>query len=318
MKRTARYSFFLLFLLTICNSSVYAQSGATVNARIDATSITVGDQIRLFIEATSDTTAGTLKWAQIPDTFNHLEVVERSNIDTSMHGQVAVYKQRLLITGFDSGMFQIPSFAFPVVAKTGSPYYVVSDSFYVSVSTVPVDTTKPFEPIKDIIEVKATWKDYIWLILGGVVFLALIAFVIWYFRKHKKSPIPQFVPKAPVETPQERALRKLSDLEQQQLWQNERVKEYYSGLTEILRSYIEELYRVPAMEQTSDELLQDARKHPQMNPHAEELAKILSTADMAKFAKAKPLPQDHVACLDATKKFIHNTRAVTETIEKQA
>ena len=308
----------IILTLLFYAAGLQAQEPSSVHAKIDATSITVGDQIRMFIEARHDNGGGTMIWPQIPDTFNSLEIVERNPIDTTVNGTVSVYKQRLLITGFDSGMFQIPSFRFQVVPNQGDPYALLSDSFFVSVTTVPVDTSKPFEPIKEIKEVKTTWRDYIWYIIGGLILLALTGFVIWYFRKHKKVAIPQFIPKAPAETPQEKAMRRLQDLEQQQLWQQERVKEYYSGLTDILRMYIEELYRIPAMEYTSDELLDAAAAHPQMHPHVERLRTILRTADMAKFAKAKPLPQEHTACLEATKFFVQQTMAVSPSTDQQA
>jgi hypothetical protein len=305
-----------LTLFLFAGSAAVAQEDATVKARVDARTITVGDQVRLFIEATNNNKTGSLKWATIPDTFDHLEVVERSNIDTTTQGDVSIYKQRLLITGFDSGMFRIPPFVFAVIPNTGQPYTLYSDSFHVSVSTVPVDTSKPFQPIKEIIAVKTTWRDYIWYIIGGVVFLALAAFVVFYFIRHKKTPIPSFIPKTPAETPQEQALRLLAELEQQQLWQQGRVKEYYSILTDILRNYVEKRFRIPAMEKTSDELLQDALKHPEMNPQYATLSMILTTADMAKFAKAQPLPQQHVSCMEGTKEFVNNTRPVlTETTE---
>lgn len=300
----------LLALLFSASVPALSQTDASVTARVDARTITVGDQVRLFIEATNNNKAGYLQWAPIPDTFDHLEVVERSNIDTTTQGDIAIYKQKLLITGFDSGIFRIPPFVFTVVPVSGAPYTIFSDSFHLSVNTVPVDTTQPFQPIKEIIAVKTTWRDYIWLIIGGLVFLALAAFVIFYFIRNKKTPIPSFVPKAPAETPQEQALRLLAELEQQQLWQKDKIKDYYTGLTDILRNYIEQRFRIPALERTTDELLQDAQKHPEMNPQYSRLAGILSTADMAKFAKAKPLPQEHVGCMDATKEFIQQTRPV--------
>ena len=52
-------------------------------------------------------------------TFNNLEVVERSKIDTIKNGANVTSRQRLLITGFDSGLFKIPAFVFPVVPAGG-------------------------------------------------------------------------------------------------------------------------------------------------------------------------------------------------------
>lgn len=310
------YRFLLVVVaMTLCLPS-YAQP--EIKAQIDARQIVVGDQLRLFIEAKTDKDE-KLVWATIPDTFNSLEVVEKGKIDTTTENGKAIYKQRLLITGWDSGMFVIPSFTFTSVPNGGNPYTIISDSFTIMVQTVPVDTTKPFKPIVDIMEVKTTWRDYIWYILGGLLALGLIAFVIYYFLKNKGVKAPPPAPAKHVETPNEKALRLLLELEQKQLWQRDQVKQYYTELTDILRSYIEERFNTPAMELTTDELLLVAKRHRDMLKHYDALAIILQTADMAKFAKAQPLPQEHTDAFDHTKNFVTATKptVVTENTAKQ-
>ena len=309
----------LFFALLLLTKQVSAQGDASVGAKIDANQILVGDQARLFIEATHNAKQSRLHWATIPDTFNSLEVVEKGKIDTATNGDLVTYKQRLLITGFDSGSFKVPAFVFSVIPASGTAYTIQTDSFQLAVSTVPVDTSKPFYGIKEIMPIKSTWRDYIWLIIGGLVFIALVVFVIWYFRKNKKTPIPAAIPRGPQETLQEKTLRLLNELDQQQLWQSNRIKEYYSQLTDILRSYIEDRFQTPAMELTTDELLSKAKTHHEMRHHYDQLANTLFTADLAKFAKAQPLPHEHTQAMDLTRQFVIATKpTVTENPRKQS
>lgn len=310
--RLVPVSLFIALSLAIFPYRLLGQTLATAKATTDATRISVGDQVRVFIEAHHHQKAEKLIWASIPDSFDHLEVVEKGKIDTSIQNDIVTYKQRLLVTGFDSGSFKIPSFVFIVTTKQGSTYSIQTDSFQLEVNTIPVDTTKPFKPIKEIMEVKTTWRDYIWLIVGGVLFIALAVFVVLYFLKNKKAPV-SFVPKAPKETLQEETLRLLSELESKQLWQNDRIKEYYSELTDILRVYIEKRFGLPAPELTSDEILDEARKHPELHRHHKALLDVLYTADLAKFAKAQPLPADHINGMQHVKEFVNNTQPLITT-----
>ena len=266
----------------------------------------VGDQARLFLEVRNNPSAGRVEWAVIPDTFNNLEIVERGKIDTLKQGDAVIYKQRLTVTGFDSGLFRIPSFAFPVVPASGSPYTVMSDSLSLLVQTVAVDTTKEFKGIKGIMYVKGSWLDYVWYAIGAIVFLVLFAFIIIYFMRNKKAKPP--LPQAPPETLQERTLRLLSELETKELWQKQQVKEYYVQLTDIVRNYIEERFQTPAMELTTDELLYKAKLHRELQPYSGLLSVILHTADLAKFAKAQPLPQEHVEAMDKSREFVQSSR----------
>ncbi|MCD6064448.1 MAG: hypothetical protein K0R82_2359 [Flavipsychrobacter sp.] len=285
-----------------------AQGDAKVDVKIDANQILVGDQVRYFIEAQHNAMQSRLQWATIPDTFNKLEVVERGKIDTVKQGDIVTYKQRLLITGFDSGVFVIPSFVFPVIPNNGTAYTVQADSFPLLVQTVAVDTTQPFKGIKEIMPVKSTWLDYIWYIIGALVFLILLAVIIIYFVKNKKVEAPVVAPPPPKESLQEQALRMLAALERKQLWQGGQVKEYYVELTDILRGYIEARFNTPAMELTTDDMLESARLNREMNRHAELLGTILYTADLAKFAKAQPLPHEHTNAMELAIKFVHETK----------
>lgn len=305
IKRTY-YIVFALLAFCLANTAI---AQPDISAKIDARQITIGDQVRYFIEA-KPAKGERLIWAALPDTFNNLEIVEKGKIDTLSTDGITTYKQRLLITGWDSGMFMIPSFQFTSVPKQGEPYKIGTDSFAVIVQTIPVDTTQPFKPIADILEVKTTWRDYIWYIIAGLSVLGLIIFLIYYFRKNKATKIPAAAPPKHVETPNEKAMRMLHELEQKQLWENDQVKQYYTELTDILRVYIEERFNTPAMELTSDELLVVARRHKDMLRHIEGLSTILQTADMAKFAKAQPLPQEHTEAFELTKQFVQATKPV--------
>ena len=308
----------LIVFLWLASATSFAQGDAGAAARIDATHITIGDQVRVFIEVHNNASLSKVQWAAIPDTFNNLEVVERGKIDTSKQGDITTYKQRLLVTGFDSGSFFIPSFIFPVIPNSGTAYTVQTDSFRIDVQTVAVDTTKAFKPIKGIIYVKSSWLDYIWYIAGGAVLLLLIIGITIYFATRKK-PLPPPVPQGPRETLQEHTLRLLNELDAQSVWQKGNVKEYYVQLTDIIRDYIEARFKTPALELTTDEILYKVQLHKELRQYHGILSSILQTADLAKFAKAQPLPQEHAEAMEHAKEFVITSKpvAVTEPTSPQ-
>jgi hypothetical protein len=310
--------YLVLFILSLLTSIGTFAQDATVNAKVDAVQIMVGDQVRLFLEAKHNQKQGRLEWATIPDTFTKLEVVEKGKIDTIVAGDIVTLKQRLLVSGFDSGVFTIPSITFTAIPNSGEPYTMATDSFRILVQTVPVDTTQPFKNIKDIMGVKATWLDYIWYIIGVVIFIVLLVVVIVYFLRNKKTAAPVIVPSGPVETLTEKTLRLLNELEGKQLWEHGQVKEYYIELTDILRTYIEVRFKTRALELTTDEILQQARKHKEMVRHIDQLRTTLETADLAKFAKAEPLPQEHMDAMDLTKQFVKVTKPVIKETPTQS
>lgn len=296
-------------LLIAAGNCLSAQTYVAATATADARQIAVGDQARIFLEVQNKPTLSSVQWPVIPDSFGKLEVVEHGRIDTVKKGDLVYYKQRLIVTGFDSGVYYVPSLQFNVVPQSGAAYTLHTDSLPLLVQTVAVDTTKAYKPIKGILEVKNTWLDYIWLIIGAAVLIILAVIVIWYFLRNKGAKVP-VKEEGPKETLQEKAQRLLAELDAKQLWQKGQVKEYYVRLTEIVRGYIEARFDTPALEITTDELIEKARRTKDIIPVAGQLETILRTADLAKFAKAQPTPQEHVTAMDLAKALVTATRPV--------
>lgn len=307
------YKLVVLFIFAAIH--VFAQD-VKVGARIDAAQIMVGDQARLFIEAQHNPKTSQLQWAVIPDTFNKLEVVEKGKIDTVKNGDLVIYKQRLLITGFDSGLCVVPRFAFNVIPNGGQLTVQQTDSFPILVQTVAVDTAQPYKGIKDIIYVKSSWLDYLWYIIGGVLLVLLTVITVVYFMRSKKPEAPA-PPPPPAETPNEKAVRQLNELEQKKLWENNQPKEYHTELVDILRTYIEERFGVNVMELTSDEILYKVAVHKEMSHHRLLLSNILYIADLAKFAKTQPTPQENHSAMEYARQFITATKPAVIVSEPQ-
>lgn len=309
-KRIFKAIFVLLTPLFLF-SKVGAQS-KNIEAKIDAQQIVLGDQVRYFVSATIDTTQEKLRWTSFPDTFNTLEIVEKGKIDTQRNGAIVTYKQRLLITGFDSGSFLIPRFQFLSINKNGTVDSLFSDSFRLMVNTVAVDTTKEFKAIKNIAEVQSSWMDNLPLILVILLSIIITAFLVVYImNKRKNKPKEQVAEFA--ETFHERSLRLLKELDKKELWQQDKVKDYYTELSEIVRHYIEQRFKTNAMELTTDELLRKAKKHREMAVFRNSLKPLLEAADLAKFAKANPLPEEHIEAMQLALKFVKVSKPKEES-----
>lgn len=314
MKRKIFIAILMVLVSFVFGNKANAQ--ARIETKIDAQQIVIGDQLRYFVTATIDSTKSQLRWCAFPDTFNTLELVEKGKIDTSRNGANIVYKQRLLITGFDSGSYLIPPFVFVAQNKNGTIDSIFTDSFRLMVNTVAVDTTKPFKAIKDIVAVQSTWLDNLPAIIGLLVGLALIIWVVLYFIKNKKLAQLQKAPEK-VETYHERTLRLLQELDNKQLWQQDKTKDYYTELSEVIRHYIEQRFKTNAMELTTDELLRKAKKHREMTSFRSSLKPLLEAADLAKFAKANPLPEEHIEAMELAINFVKISKPKEETIPTQ-
>ena len=87
------------------------------------------------------------------------------------------------------------------------------------------------------------------------------------------------------------AFRELEKLRNEKLWQKGETKKYYTRLTEIIRQYLENRFKVYSLELTTSETLEALvksgfRKDESYNT----LKSVLTAADLVKFAKYKPEP----------------------------
>ncbi len=299
----------LLLLLTGIFSALKAQ--VTVKASIDSTHILIGDQIKLLLEIEKPKDLD-VQFPQIPDTFStHVEVVNRSKIDTVKLDSKVREKliQRLTITSFDSGIHQIPSFFFKMKeGKILDSAATLSLAF--QVLTMKIDTAKGPVDIKVPYSAPVTLKEIIPYILG-LILIGAIIFFIFYYLKWKKKKIPLFVKaEKPDDPPHVIALRELDRIKTQKLWQQEKVKQYYSEVSDTIRVYIEKRFDIPAMEFTSAETIGTFRQNKNMADEnsLDQLQNILSQADLVKFAKYKPLPDDNNQTLMNAYSFVNQTK----------
>ncbi len=302
--------FITLFLVVITFVGAGAQS-VQVNARFDSTAIMIGDQIKLHIELErqKDVRVQFPAWA---DTLTrNIEIVETYPIDSTpaANGMIRL-KQDILVTSFDSGRHVLPPIRFPFVAE-GHADTIATRPIYLEVLTMPLDTTQNFADIKPIYKVPIGWADiWPWLLRFGLLFLAaaLIGFGIYAFIRWRNNK-PIFSAPKPPEPPHITALRELDKLRGEKLWQSNRTKDYYTRLSDVVRTYIEGRFGVTAMEMTSDEILSGLRNADfEDNNLVDRLRKLFSLADLVKFAKAEPLPDENETSMLDSYLFVNNTK----------
>ncbi len=304
-----RYFITLLFVISTF-VGVRAQS-IQVDARFDSTAIMIGDQIKLHIELErqKDVRVQFPAWA---DTLTrNIEIVETYPIDSTQvaNGMVRM-KQDILVTSFDSGRHVLPPIRFPFVSD-GRADTIATHPAYLDVFTVPLDSTQNIADIKPIYKVPIGWADvWPWLLVLGLLLLvaAVIGFSIYAFIRWRNNK-PIFSSPKPAEPPHIIALRDLDKLRGEKLWQNNRTKEYYTRLSDVVRAYIEGRFGVMAMEMTSDEILTGMRNIGfEDNNLVDRLRKLFVLADLVKFAKAEPLADENETSMLDSYLFVNNTK----------
>lgn len=302
--RNVRITLTLLILVLSLASSAQAPQ---VEARLEKNSIWLGDQIKLSLKATFNPEQNRVQFPSLNDTFNHLEVIGKSKLDTVQQGNTIQLTQQISLTSFDSGRWEIPALNFTIQPLNGDTTYSLSSKILVlNIQTPQVDTSQPFKPIMAIRDAKMPLKEILMYAAIGLLLLTALILLILYlykrWKKSKKTTTP--LPIKPSLSPHEKATKALNELEQKQLWQAGEEKLYYTELSEIVRLYLEEQFKIECFEKTTSEIVYQVKRVRLLNPFRQVIRDTLSLADMVKFAKAKPLADEHIQALNSIQEFV--------------
>lgn len=279
-KISTPFSGVVLSLLMLIPVFSFAQQ-TQVNAEIDTSEIKIGEQILYSIQVETD--SSNLVVFPEGDSFSPLEVVESFKADTTrLEDRFRLIKEYSL-TQFDSGSYVIPQQKVLINDRE-----FLTDSLPIEVADVAVDTTRQkMYPIKPSVEIPGRFKipSWIWWLL---VILVLAGLVFYLYRRRQKKEAERELP------PYEQVILELQQLDNSNLLEQRKIKEYYSQLTFSARKYLDQEVYDRALESTTSELIvylelnKNAGKLDLDDKTIQDLKVILSRADLAKFANSRP------------------------------
>lgn len=286
-----------------------------LSAQMDSTQLWIGDQTALHLEATTSGTEQVIFPHYSAHIQDGIDIVEQGKIDTTKSSDgLTVYRQKLMVTSFKDSLFYINPIPFVV---DGDTQYTNSLSLNV-IQPFEMDTTQAITDIKDVMSPKIWWWGIIrWILLVlavgglGVGLGYLIRWLTQRNQKEEEAPIdPELL--RPCE---EVALEKLDKIKAEKAWQNGEHKRYFSDLTFVIREYIGRRFDVHSTEKTSDDTLQAMRPILTSSDRKDlymKLEKMLRLADLVKFAKWNPTPDENETSLAAAYAFVKETTPIQE------
>lgn len=280
---------------------------AQVSAHLDSNAMLIGDQMNLTFTVATDQNSKVL-FPLICDTcIDGLEIIDKQIDTTHNNGQIA-WKQILHITSFNEGEHTIEPFA---IYDQDSNLLGNTNTLSLTINTLSVDTAAAIKDIKAPLAEPITLKEILTIIMWifiGLIIIALLVFAIYKLSKQKRKPEPSKAKPKPTEPAHIIALRDLEQLQQKRLWQNGHVKEYYTQLSEICRTYMYNRWDISAMEMVNDEIEVSLKNISIDNHIIKNIINNLQSCDLAKFAKYNPLPDENAAIYKDIVNFIETTK----------
>ena len=280
-----------------------------VSATLDSTTLFIGDQTDLHLRAIGEVGEQVTMPVLDKELIPGVEIVDRTIVDTiSLKDGRVQYDQYLTVTSFEDSLFYI------------APLPFVSGDDTVWSDGLTLNVVQPFEMDTTdmaITDIKGVYKAPVWWwgIFRWVLLALLLAgvgvagyYLITYLQRRKLEEAGNEVVTEPLRPAEEVALEKLDAIKEKKIWQQGQVKEYYTQLTDVVREYIARRFEVSSVEQTSDETLRDIR--PLLSERKDlydQLRKMLTLADLVKFAKWSTTPDENELSLRNAYTFVKET-----------
>ncbi len=309
-----KYILAALFLAVTIN----AQS-IEVFADTDTTEYMVGDYIHYTLELryTNDIRV------EVPSVIDSISVLDfiREDAPVKQENGKEVYELRKFVfSKYDSAEVTIPGYNISYYVGNEKEVSTIKvNPVTLLVRTIEVDPSGEIQDVKAPLKIELDWLLIALIAVGVIIVLVTIYLVVRHYRNKKNGIVPE---KKIIKIPAFRvALESLSTLEDKKLWQQGKIKEYHSEITEIIRKYFEERFKIQALEMTSGELIEAMQNHEHTGEILGITGEFLGNADLVKFAKFEPMPTVNEEMMKQAYDIVNKTKVEeevkVETVEVQ-
>jgi hypothetical protein len=276
----------------------------TISVKLDSTNHLIADWITLFITADIPINE-TLDWTDFKIDNPNFDTVYLDKIDTTNQGDFNRYTQRILLTCYDTGWQEIPSFNFSQTSDSGSKS-LKTKNIPVFIGSIPVDTTKGLKVIKGPIGVETPKYGWVKWVLFALLIVLILAVIVYFIVFREKSGKLETKKELIVLSPYQKAIKAFEKLSIEKSWLTKGEKYFYTQVSDIIRVYLNEAKSIKTLEQSSTDILSDFEKRGFDQKCLEELTQLLNLSDKVKFAKALPEEEYHLSIIDDGIKFIND------------
>ena len=253
---------------------------------ISKDSILVGQQVQIEILSSINSFPDS---NDLLDQFNSFEIIDFSVLDTIITDSSIYLKYKLNITSWESGTYKF--------GNLGSSKKII-------VSEIETNENE-IKQIKENLKISFSLIDY-WIYMSMVLILAIIYIISKKYLK-KTERVLEIVEKEVKLEPIELTINKLEILKNEKLWEKDEINLHFTKASNIIRKYLELKFNFSALEIPTADILLKYKEFSQEDFSIKMLNRILSSCELAKFAKNQPDKSEILAHLENCKDFVINS-----------
>ena len=228
------------------------------------------------------------------------ELLKIKKISSKTNGPLKTDTFDLDITAFNIGVSTFPETAW-LLSKGSELEEAKSAPFTLEILPL-FDTAKEQAGIRDI---RPPFKFIPWLwLLAGLIAALAAAWLIYRWNKSRSAAAPASEAAPDLRSPYQKAADAIAELSASGIWQEGRIKEFYSRLSDIFRSYLDGQLGIKAELMTTNGITRELRRTGADIKTVIRSRELLENADLVKFAKFKPDEKERDEAVSAAKDLL--------------
>lgn len=251
----------LLFTFSLLSRS-HAQS-VTVDATIDSLQIMIGEQTAINLQVSADTNQRIFFPVYKDTLIRGVEIIDVAKPDTQYLNdrKRMVVTQSYIVTSFDSALYYLP----PMTVEVDNQSYASNPlALKVYSYSIPLDSLHPdyFFGQKENMKPIFVWNDWIWMMICAFLVVPIVILLIYLLKRlQDNKPIIRKVKVEPKLPPHQAAMSEIERIKGEKIWKSGDQKEYYTQLTDVIRTYIRDRFDFNALEMMTIVMTQDYKRY---------------------------------------------------------
>jgi hypothetical protein len=298
---------------TITSDTVKSAPGISIETSVDKSEILIGDLVDYRLAVIHDSNI-VLTPPPIGANLGAFDVKDyQTDEATKLKDGRIKTESRFRLTTFTTGDYIVPPIPVEFRLPDGTVKYLISEPTPIRVKSLLANApdSADIRDIKGPIEFKS--KNAIYYYLGGALalLLAIAGYIYWRIRKKRRGvtePID-------LRKPWEIAYEELALLKEKHYIEEGQFKQFYIELSDIIRGYWGRIYKIPALDMTTEEYLERILDEDISEELFDRMKQLLNYSDLVKFAKFAPEAEKGAADYDETNRMVEDIRQ--ETIAKE-
>ena len=271
----------------------------------DPHDITIGDPVQLRLRIETDENLHIYLDPIDSGEHEHIEVdkpqVKRIESESPPKGKVH-YEVNYPLRAFAIGKHTLPPITIKYTGTNGDSGSVQTPAYLFEVQSVKPPGATEMKGIKGPWSVPSNWFLYISVMFLMIVVITVIIFL--YLRRRAK-PTDLQPEAAPHRQPHEIAYEQLNQIAGMNWVAQGEMKVYHTEISHVIRQYIAARYHIPALELTTQELLDRLQRE---NISKKLVQQFFMSCDLVKFARYSPTKPEAHERMEEARRIVDETK----------